>query len=206
MMTRDDLLTRYFNIDMSGNSLEETFDYYRRVNPEMITNKKSSEFEYIMDVLLPTWRDDDKELFELRHVEKREDELCICSQEISDICVFVHPSIPKGLQVGNACVEKISLLLRKKAEVAQRKLKKKREEEFVKRQLKERDELVKRVEQDHDEYVAYMSKVKQRIAQLEIMFDLFRPCQVCHALAVLKDAPPHFTKCRTCYKNPIESV
>jgi hypothetical protein len=201
--TREDLLLNFFNVDVSGNEIDGHFDYYRRANPKMITKTKATEFDYIMDILLPTWREHDDTLFELRHVELREGQMCICTQEIADICVFVHPSIPKGLQIGNACVEKINLRLRKEAESAQRKLKKQRKEE---QELKERDELVSKVEKEYDDHVEFVLQfedLKRRATSLEaqlMMIDLFRPCIECNRLAILKDAPSYKTKCLTCYK------
>jgi len=132
---KEELLAQFFNIDVSGNQTDGFFDYYRRVNPEMITKKHPTEFEYIMDILIPTWREDDKSLLKLKHVEHMEGQMCICTKEISDICVFTHPSIPKGLQIGNACVEKIDKNLAAMARRKQKILKDKRKKEEEKRRL-----------------------------------------------------------------------
>lgn len=128
MYLKEEILDQYFNIDVSGNATDGYYNYYRRVNPKRITKTQSTEFKEIMDILIPSW-ETDKELLKLKHVEVSPNQMCICTQPISDICVFTHPSLPKGLQIGNNCVEKIDANLAKRARKMQEAIKKKRKEE-----------------------------------------------------------------------------
>ena len=176
-MERDELLSQYFNTDVSGNDTEGIKEHYVRTNPRLITNNKASEFEYIMDMLIPEWRKDKKLMEEgLKGsfiIEKVDyaDTICICTQEIQHICYLRHPLLKKSVQVGNHCVGKISEELEKEAAKMQRLKKKQELDARIKkwnsyqnklmsyhrareeRLDRERDEIVSRVERQHDIYL-----------------------------------------------------
>jgi hypothetical protein len=204
-MNRTDLLSQYFNIDSSGNEIDGYIYHYVRARENLITKNKKTEFLYVMDTLIPEWREDGMipGKFSVVDVDYREDQLCICTQCITDLCLLKHPVLPYSVQVGNVCVGKISPDLQREAEGLLRKKKKEIEEEKQRQQKKqwddyndkikqihlrlekELDELIKKVEREHDEY---------------IMRELFRVCETCFCYTISKEEPSWKIKCLTCYK------
>lgn len=149
-MNREELLRDYFHIDVDSSGNEDcnqfkyrdtNHSYWKRVVPRLITSTKKTEFDLIMNTLLPDW-ETDKSLFSLEHVAYRPHSLCICTKEISDVCLLKHPSLADGhgLQVGNNCVHKINPELAKRATSIHNKM---REERRIQR---EEDEFQKELE------------------------------------------------------------
>jgi len=203
-MNREDLLFLYFNIDSSGNDIDGYHNHYIRVREDLITKNKKTEFLHIMDTLIPEWIEDGMVggKFSIVGVDYKGDQLCICTQCITDLCYLKHPVLPYSVQVGNVCVGKISPILQREAEGLLRKKKKEIEEEKQRQQKikwkeynktikdyhltleKERDELVERVEQEHDQY---------------ILRELFRACKTCQCFRISKDEPGWMINCKTCH-------
>jgi hypothetical protein len=195
-MDRITLLKEYFMTDTSGNELDGIREHYVRVNPRLITKDKSTEFNYVMNILFPNWRILNMKgghLFTIRDVDDSiEKRICICTQCIVNLCYLEHPSLELSVQVGNECVGKIDKKLQKESEQLLR-LKKKKDKELIEqtiiknwddynqiiisyhyqreKQLElEIDELVARVEKEHDEQMELRhlhNKVTQRISFLE---------------------------------------
>ena len=214
-MKRDDLLSRYFMINVSGNEDDGLRTHYIRVQDDLITKNKKTEFLYVMDILIPEWREDGMIAgrFSIVGVDYRDDQLCICTQCIKDLCLLKHPVLPYSVQVGNVCVGKISPDLQREAEGLLREKKKEMKEEKQRQQKKqeaaldrERDELVARVEREYDEQMFMRKHVNQlqvRLSTLEyrlqFLMDVFRQCMVCKRLSIPKGEPSYKTKCKTCY-------
>jgi hypothetical protein len=208
-MERDELLSQYFNTDVSGNDTEGIKKHYVRCIPQLITKNKALEFEYVMDILIPEWRKD-KELmqggaegpFTIEKVDY-DNTMCICTQKISDICYLSHPLLKKSVQVGNHCVGKISEELENEAAKMQRLKKKQELDARIKkwnsyqnklmsyhrareeRLDRERDEIVSRVEREHDIY---------------LLSQIFRTCNICKCYNILNNEPSWKVNCYKCYK------
>jgi hypothetical protein len=229
-MNRDELLLGYFDIDVSGNDDDGLNQHYIRVNPELITKNKATEFIFVMDTLLPEWNTDSLEggqsKFTLEGVAYDQNrQMCICTQPITDICYLRHPLLNISLQVGNTCVHKVSPELAKEAENLLRTLKKEHQEAHKKkwddyntllkkyhmereiRLNKERDELVKQVEKEYDEQMfmrKHFNHLQVRFSKAETCFqfliETFRQCKECKRLSIPTSEPSFKTKCITCYK------
>jgi hypothetical protein len=190
-MKKEELLLYYFGKGTSGTTIDGHKEHYIRINPTLITKNKQTEFEYVMDILIPEWRKD-KELMEGKRdfiIERiaydEEEVLCICTQPIKEICYIKHTTLDKSVQVGNHCVGKIREDLEKEAKQLQR-IRKKEAEQLKERKLdKERDELVARVEREHD---------------LFVLRQFFRECRTCQNLTIIKDEPIWKVDCKNCYK------
>lgn len=226
-MNREDLLLRYFMIDVSGNEIDGFREHYVRIRDDLITKSKKTEFLHVMDILIPEWREDGMipGKFSITDVNYKDDQLCICTQCITDLCLLKHPTLPYSVQVGNVCVGKISPDLQREAESLLRKKKKEIEEENQRQQKKQWDdyndkikqihlglekvknELVTRVEREHDEQMfmrKHFNQLQQRLSMLDsnlqFLMDVFRRCTECKRLSIPKEEPSYKTKCFTCYK------
>ena len=161
-------------------------------------------------------------------IEKGEQKRCICGHWIHECCIWRHEKTGTYILVGNVCIKKInenayrdmlSCVKKQKEREAENKRKKEFEERMARekreyeerkekydREIKERDELVARVEREQDEHlemVAKFNQLKQRATELEnqvMLLSILRRCEVCHNLAIDKDAPSRFTKCLSCFK------
>lgn len=208
MLSKQDLLAGWFNVDMSGNDFDELESYIKRVNPNPITEHatKDQEWLYIMNILVPGW-ETDKALHCVRSIHYKaypSTELCICGQyDISDINIYTHPTFPMGIQVGSVCINKIDEELGKQTRSRHRKLKIQLEvirqkkwtdyNETIKRDHlereavldRERDELVARVELEYD---TYMKEQKEKEHK----------CMDCKSS--LGNTPSWKVRCMNCYK------
>ena len=210
-MTPQELLRDYFSIDVSGNGVVLT-DHYIRTNPKLITNNKTTEFIYVMNKLIPTWKEDrlfggTHCIFQIEDIAYETDVMCICTQPIREICFIKHPLLNKSVQVGNNCVEKIRLELKEQAEKMQREKKKKALEDRIRcwkiyqyrlwqqhnkreRRLdKERDELVSKVEREHDDYIKDQTE--------KVMSELMVKCMDCD-VRIIKDQ--YRLRCKDCFR------
>lgn len=144
-MDKTELLEKYFliDVDCSGNwdcnkygYRDENVSYWRRKVSSRITKTMKTEFELVMNTLLPNW-ESDRTLFSVQSVTYRPDSLCICTHCISDICLLKHPDLADnhGLQVGNDCVHKINPELAKEASKLFNKMRDERREERVRQEF-----------------------------------------------------------------------
>ncbi len=107
----DKLVMDYFGTDVSGNETDGLKGIQKRINPKLITKNKSTEFEHVMDILIPGWRREHHEagFFEIVGSVINSDEMCICTQRhIKELCYVKHNSLPFSLQIGNECIKKIN--------------------------------------------------------------------------------------------------
>lgn len=209
-MNREDLLENCFNIEMVGNQTDGYSDVYRRINPNLITDNKKTEFEYIMNILIPTWIHTDKSLMKLKSVEWIPNEMCICSQEIADICHFTHPNLVKPLQIGIKCVEKIDALLAKKAKTLLNKLKKDKKDKAAK-EAKEKQDAIKAEE---DRAIKAIKDAEQlrieeqiRVEQIRVRLIRFeaerkRKEKMCVKCGVEEKYQEWATMCLSCFHGP----
>jgi hypothetical protein len=202
--------------------------YAYRYNPKLLRKTYDRDFVAIMNHEYPDWNPNEWEVgftpVRALKVEKGEEKRCICGHWIHDCCIWRHEKTKTYILVGNVCIKKISenayrdmlsCVKKQKEREEENKRKKEREEQLRKyerwreeesKKNKERDDLVARVEKEYDDHmetVAKFNDLKQRTRELEkqtMMVDLFRPCEVCHNLAVLKDSPVRFTKCILCFR------
>ncbi len=202
--------------------------YAYRYNSRLLRKTHDRDFVAIMNHEYPDWNPNEWEVgftpVRALKVEKGEEKRCICGHWIHDCCIWRHEKTKTYILVGNVCIKKISenayrdmlsCVKKQKEREEENKRKKEREEQLRKyerwreeenKKNKERDDLVARVEKEYDDHmekVAKFNDLKQRTRDLEkqtMMVDLFRPCEVCHTLAVLKDSPARFTKCISCFR------
>jgi hypothetical protein len=129
-MNKEELLLYYFDTDVSGNEIDGYRTHYVRKQEELITKNKRTEFIHVMDTLIPEWREDGmiQGKFSVTAVNY-EQQLCICTQCIFNLCLLKHPTLPYSVQVGTVCVGKINPDLQREAEGLLRKKKKEMEEE-----------------------------------------------------------------------------
>jgi hypothetical protein len=133
MLSSNELLERYFDKDVSGNEIDGQFEYFKRIDPKLITKTKRTEFNYVMDLLIPTWKEEQLDTWKIANTSYlHEKVMCICTQEITDTCFIEHPDLPFALQVGNVCVDKINKELGSKAKslLAKQKLEYKKQEKL----------------------------------------------------------------------------
>jgi hypothetical protein len=203
-MSLQELLQDYFSIDVSGNE-ERLEGHYIRTNPELITKNKSSEFIYVMDRLIPTWKEDHliggTNSFKVVDVAHATNVMCICTQPITEICYIKHPSLDRSVQVGNNCVEKIHSALKEQAEKMQREKKKKEKKELEERIYKWTKYQV-RLKQQHEirvkeqkELRKKFNELKSRVSTLEFIIENMKPCTNCKSWKIKDNRP----LCRNCY-------
>ena len=105
-------------------------DYIKRVEHKLIKNNMKQEFDYILTSLLPKWKEDcvnrllDGAIDIVHYDEDSTGQLCICTKDITRICIILHKGYNTRIQVGIDCIEKINPELYKKATTMERKYKK----------------------------------------------------------------------------------
>jgi len=218
VMTPDELLSGYFGIDVSGNGIDGLIDIQKRINPVLITKNKATEFVYVMDILIPTWKEE-KELeagaqggrYEIVGVFDDEDEdsgeMCICCQQnLHNLCYVKHPSLPFALQIGNVCLLKLDPEIKGKIKDAKKAIKRKRMEEELRRQQaierkrmeeelrRQREEIERKRIEEERERVRVLTEFRMRMAED------YRPCQHRGCLGwISKKEPGWKIRCLNCW-------
>ena len=198
-MNRVQLLSNYFSIDASGND-DGIQEHFVRTNPKLITKSKAHEFKLIMKLLIPSWKEDADLLdtgndmpFTIIDVAHKSNVLCICTQPITEICYIKHPLLEKSVQVGNTCVGKICLELKKHG----KKMHAEKKKRLTKEENDRLDDLVAKVEQEQDEQMELRVKfdaLKQRLNIAEYIIMNMKPCSDCKVLKL-----DNRLRCKPCY-------
>lgn len=206
-----------------------TIRYAYRYNSKLLRKTFDRDFVGVMSYMYKEWNNKEWEVSftPVKYIEltEEDDKMCICGHWIKHCCIWKHEKTGTYILIGNVCIGKISAtaykdmlscVKKQKEKEAENKRKKELEEQRLRAkqwkeqydlEIKERDDLIARVEREQDEHLEMVDKfnqLKQRTIDLEkktMLLSILRKCEVCHNLAINKDAPTHFTKCLSCFKN-----
>lgn len=181
-------------------------DYIKRIQPEKIKHNMKQEFDYILTSLLPDWKTDCKDkLFDgdidIDHYdEDATGQLCICTKDISRICVIKHRNYNTRIQVGIDCIEKINPELYKKATAIQRQYKKQKKLEIEFRKCITCNEYnISKDEPDWKKDCVNCFKINL-IKNKDFSNTTYRLCSSCKKYKIVITEPDWKKDCYTCYK------